>query len=61
MGFKIELLGLCGVGKTTFLKAIKSKLVSNMDLGLAYPIVPPKNYIVLSLKNIISIISLVRN
>ena len=53
MGFKIELLGLCGVGKTTFLKAIKSMLVSNMDLGLAYPIVPPKNYIVLSLIKIL--------
>ena len=49
MGFKIELLGLCGAGKTTFITAINSRLVSNIDFGLAYPIVPPISHTVLSL------------
>ena len=53
MGFKIELLGLCGVGKTTFITAINSRLVSNTDFDLAYPIVPPISRTVLSLIKIL--------
>lgn len=53
MGFKIELLGLCGAGKTTFITAINSRLVSNTDFGLAYPIVPPISRTVLSLIKIL--------
>ena len=53
MGFKIELLGLCGAGKTTFLTAINSRLVSNIDLGLAYPIVPRISHTVLNLIKIL--------
>ncbi len=40
MGYKIELLGLCGAGKTTFLTALTSKPVSEINFGLAYPVTP---------------------
>lgn len=55
MGFKIELLGLCGAGKTTFLTAINAKLVSDIDLSLAYPIVPPVSHTVLKLMKILCV------
>jgi len=53
MGFKIELLGLCGAGKTTFLTAIASGLESNTDLGLAHPLVPPISQILVGLIRIL--------
>lgn len=53
MGFKIELLGLCGAGKTTFLTALTSRLESNVGLGLAYPLVPPISQTLVSLSRIL--------
>jgi thymidylate kinase len=53
MGFKVELLGLCGAGKTTFLTALTSRLESNADLGLAYPLVPPISQTLVSLIRIL--------
>jgi thymidylate kinase len=41
MGCKIELLGLCGAGKSSFLTALTSELESKTDLGLAQPLVTP--------------------
>ncbi len=49
MTLKVELLGLCGAGKTTFINAITPKLKSNADLDLTYPVVPPKIQILLSM------------
>lgn len=40
MGFKVEFLGLCGAGKTTFLKTLSSELESEKYLGLAHPVIP---------------------
>ena len=40
MGFKVEFLGLCGAGKTTFLKKLSSELESEKYLGLAHPVIP---------------------
>ena len=53
MILKVELLGLCGVGKTTFINAIMPRLKSNVDLDLAYPVVPPKIQILFSLIKIL--------
>jgi len=53
MSLKVELLGLCGAGKTTFLDALIPKLESNVDFGLAYPVVPPKIQILFSLIRIL--------
>lgn len=49
MILKVELLGLCGAGKTTFINAITSMLKSNADFDLTYPIVPPKIQILISM------------
>ena len=55
MGLKIELLGLCGSGKTTFLTALTSVLESKTDLGLAHPLVPPTSQIPIRLIKIFCI------
>ena len=53
MILKVELLGLCGAGKTTFINAITSMLKSNADFDLTYPVVPPKIQIFLSMIRIL--------
>ena len=55
MGLKIELLGLCGSGKTTFLTALTSALESKTDLGLAHPLAPPISQITIRLIRIFCI------
>lgn len=40
MGYKVEFLGLCGAGKTTFLKGLGSKLQSKKYLDFAHPVIP---------------------
>ena len=55
MGLKIELLGLCGSGKTTFLTALTSALESKTDLGLAHPLAPPISQIPIRLIRIFCI------
>ena len=53
MVVKVELLGLCGAGKTTFLNAIIPMLKSNVDFDLTYPYVPPKIQILLNVIRIL--------
>ncbi len=40
MGYKVEFLGLCGAGKTTFLKGLGPKLQSKKYLDIAHPVIP---------------------
>ncbi len=40
MCVKIELVGLCGAGKSTFIRALEDRLVCSSKIALAYPIVP---------------------
>ena len=40
MKVKVELLGLCGAGKTTFLNELSSELNSDKYLGIEYPVIP---------------------
>jgi len=53
MGLKVELLGLCGVGKTTFLSALTSRSEFDLDLALVYPVVPPRSRTLRSLIRIL--------
>jgi hypothetical protein len=41
MSFRIELLGLCGAGKSTFIEAIRGKLELDSSISLGYPITVP--------------------
>ncbi len=53
MSLKVELLGLCGAGKTTFIDALIPRLEFNADFDLTYPVVPPKIQILFSLIRIL--------
>ena len=53
MKVKVELLGLCGAGKTTFLKGLTSKLDPDIDLGLAYSVIPSLSQRAISLMRIL--------
>jgi thymidylate kinase len=41
MSARIELVGLCGAGKSTFISAVKNKLKGNDSLSLVYPVAQP--------------------
>lgn len=40
MSYKVECLGLCGAGKTTFLNELVSELESKKYLDIAHPVIP---------------------
>jgi len=40
MGYKVEFLGLCGAGKTTFLNKLSFELESEKYLGISHPVIP---------------------
>ena len=48
MVVRIEQLGLCGAGKTTFLNKLATKMESDLNLKISYPIKPPRTSIVMS-------------
>ena len=47
MGLKLEFLGLCGAGKTTFINALEDKLTGKTHFGLARPIVHKVNHTII--------------
>jgi hypothetical protein len=40
MGYKIELVGLCGAGKSTFIAALEDRLISDEVIELDHPVIP---------------------
>lgn len=55
MGLKIEQLGLCGAGKTTFLNNLAPKIQSELNLKISYPVKPSSIRIILTLFKIVLI------
>ena len=55
MGYKVEFLGLCGAGKTTFLNELSSEIKSDKYLGIEYPVIPSLWQTLLSLIKILFI------
>ncbi len=52
MSLKLEFVGLCGAGKTTFLNNLASEIESNLNLLISYPIKPSRKNIIISFSRI---------